>query len=412
MHVSEMAENLKSSEIIKIANQIKEKIKEGKKIHNLTIGDFDPKIFSLPEEFKEEIINAYQKKETNYPPPEGVRELREEISKFLKKKENLEYSPEDIIISGGGRPLIYATYLTTIDKNDKVIYSVPSWNNNHYCHLSGASSTIIKTKPENNFMPTAEEIHANIKGAVLIALCSPLNPTGTIFENEQLKKICDVILEENKKRSTNEKPICLLYDQIYWQLVYEKNKNPNPVSLRPEMKEYTIFIDGMTKAFAATGVRVGWAFGPKKVMNKMKSILSHVGAWAPKAEQIAAANYFKREKNVDQFLNSFKEEIYYRLERFYEGFNDLKKKGYNVDVIQPQASIYLTVKIDLEGQGKLKTNKDVNDYLLEEANIALIPFYCFGAEDSPWYRLSIGTVKKEEIKTILGNLENALKKLK
>ncbi|MBI4918914.1 aminotransferase class I/II-fold pyridoxal phosphate-dependent enzyme [archaeon] len=411
MRLSEMVETLKSSEIIQISNQIKEKIKEGKKIYNLTIGDFDPKIFSLPEDFEEEIIKAYREKKTNYPPPEGVQELREELSKVIKEKQNLEYTPGEIIISGGGRPLIYAAYQTIIDKNNKVIYPVPSWNNNHYCHLTGANQAIIKTNPENNFMPTAEEISKHIKDTVLIALCSPLNPTGTIFERTQLEEICDVIINENRRRSKEEKPVFLLYDQIYWQLTYGKI-NPDPVSLRPEMKEYTIFVDGMTKAFASTGVRVGWVFGPKEVMNKMKSILSHVGAWSPKPEQVATARFLAKKESVDEYLSNFKEEIYYRLEKFYEGFNELKKKGYKIDVIQPQASIYLTVKIDLAGQGALKTNKDVANYLIEEANIALIPFYCFGAEDSPWYRLSVGTVKKEEIKNIMGNLENALKKLK
>ena len=174
----------------------------------------------------------------------------------------------------------------------------------------------------------------------------------------------------------------------------------------------------MSKAFAATGVRVGWAFGPQKLINKMKAILGHVGAWSPKAEQVASANYLNHTDKIDDFLFSFKQDINKRLVAFYEGMISLKEKGYNVDAIPPQAAIYLTVKFDLtkhitEDGNELSTTEEVTQYLLDEAGLAIVPFYAFGASrKSPWYRLSVGTSVFEEIDELFAKLESALSKLK
>ena len=142
--VSEMAETLVGSEIIRLAGEINEKIKQGEKIYNLTIGDFNPKIFPIPLELEEEIINAYKQKQTNYPPANGILELRKTISGFLYEYENINYSPDEILIAAGARPLIYATFQTLVHPGDKIIFPVPSWNNNHYTHLSHAKPVFIK----------------------------------------------------------------------------------------------------------------------------------------------------------------------------------------------------------------------------------------------------------------------------
>jgi aspartate aminotransferase len=418
LKVSEMAENLIGSEIIKLAGEIQEKIKNGERIFNYTIGDFDPKIFPIPVELENEIISAYKNHNTNYPAANGILELRKAVSDFIREREGLDYSADEILISAGARPLIYGTFSTIIDAGDKVVFPLPSWNNNHYCHLFGAKPVYVETQPENNFMPTADEIRPFLKGATMLALCSPLNPTGTVFEKEQLEQICDLVLEENRSRGANEKPLYLMYDQVYWVLTFGETKHYNPVSLRPEMKDYTIFIDGISKAFAATGVRVGWAMGPRRIMDKMKSILSHVGAWAPKAEQVATTKYLQDKNAVDSFLTHFKKEIDERLEKFYSGFLELKKEGFRINSIAPQAAIYLTVQFDLKGmkttEGKiLSTQSDVNNYILSEAKLALVPFNAFGSShDSNWYRLSVGTCKKEEISEVFSMLRKALSKLK
>ena len=136
LKVSEIAENLAGSEILKLAADVKERISAGEHIYNFTIGDFDPDIFPIPKELQQEIAVAYKNRETNYPPANGVSALRQAISRFLLTRGQLEYNENQILVAGGARPLIYAAYQTLIDPGDIVISPVPSWNNNYYCHLS------------------------------------------------------------------------------------------------------------------------------------------------------------------------------------------------------------------------------------------------------------------------------------
>jgi aspartate aminotransferase len=170
--------------------------------------------------------------------------------------------------------------------------------------------------------------------------------------------------------------------------------------------------------FAATGVRVGWSFGPATIISKMKAILTHLGAWAPMAEQKAVAQYLGKRESIKKYLAHFKKEIEERLHRIYDGFVSLRKEGLPVDAIAPEAAIYLTIKIDLAGkktaEGKLlKNQNEVTAYILNEAKLAVVPFYAFGASpNSAWYRLSVGTCKKEEIDEMIGMLRKALQKIK
>ncbi len=415
--LSHLAQTLKGSEIVRLGAVIKEKVRQGEKIYNYTIGDFDSAIFPIPAGLENEIILAYKNGYTTYPAAEGILELREAVSGFINSREGLKYGVNEILIAAGGRPLIYALYRAIVDKGDKVIYAVPSWNNNHYVHFTDGEHVVIETKPENNFMVTAEQINKCINGATLLSLCSPLNPTGTTFEKEELESICDLVLEENNKRPECEKKLYVMYDQIYWTLCFGKTVHYNPVSLRPEMKDYTIFIDGISKAFAATGVRVGWALGPAEVLMKMRSINSHVGAWAPLAEQKAVAGYLSQTEAIDRYFIQFKSEVEARLLKIYNGFQQLKMEGFPVDAIAPQAAIYLTIRVDISGKSTgagltLEDQADVTSYLLNEARLAVVPFYAFGASaDSSWYRLSVGTCKLGEIEEMLGMLRAALKNL-
>ncbi len=284
--------------------------------------------------------------------------------------------------------------------------------------MNGGKHCIIETTPENNFMPTAEDIKNSIKDVVLICLCTPQNPTGTTLPANVLKNICEVIVSENRSRKEGEKKVYLLmlFDQMYWLLTFGKTEHHNPVSLCPEVKPYTIFIDGISKSFAATGVRVGWALGPAPVIAKMKSLLSHIGAWAPMAEQKATAGYLQKTEAVNAYLNRYKSEIEHRLVSIYNGLVKLKEKGLPIDAIAPQAAIYLTVKLDVAGRSVnghvLATQADVTNYILNEAKLAIVPFYAFGSSrSSPWYRLSVGTCNASEINDMISGLEKALEKL-
>ena len=414
--VSKLAQNLIGSEIIKIGNQVNDLKAEGAEIANLTIGDLNASLYPIPSRLKEEITKAYANNLTNYPPANGLLSLRESISNDLKNRWNLEYSVNDILVAAGSRPLIYATFKTIVDEGDKVVYPIPSWNNNHYAYLTHAKRVEVETSKENNFLPTAEDLKPHLEGAVLLALCSPLNPTGTMFTKEQLSEICELVLEENKKRGENEKPLYLMYDQIYAMLTFGE-EHFNPVSLYPELREYTIFVDGTSKCFAATGVRVGWSFGPTKVIDLMKSLLTHVGAWAPKPEQEAVAVFLEERENVDLYVDDFSGKISKSLQVLHEGIQNMKSRGFNVNSIKPMGALYLTIELNYLGKispdgTKINTSTDLVFYLIHEAGVALVPFSAFGnSSEMPWFRASVGGLSLNEIEKMLPRLENALEKL-
>lgn len=417
MKLSQLSETLIGSEIVKLGGEIREKIRLGERIFNFTVGDFDPQVFPIPKELEEEIIEAYRQHFTNYPLAEGNLDLREAIAAFTREWEGLDYSISEFLVASGGRPLIYAIFRAIVDKGDKVVYAVPSWNNNHYTHFVEGVHEVVEVGPENNFMPSARDLEPLLSGATLLALCSPQNPTGTVFTKTELEKICDLVLAENARRSPGEKKLYVMYDQMYWHLTYGDIEHVNPVSLRPAMRNYTVFVDAVSKVFAATGVRVGWSFGPAEIINKMKAILGHIGAWAPMAEQKGVARFLYKKEAIANYLHHFKGEVEERLHKIYDGLIALKKAGHQVDAVTPQAAIYLTIKIDLAGKrtaagNLLETQADVSGYLLNEAKLAVVPFYAFGAsKTSPWYRLSVGTCKKEEISEMLQLLKAALEKL-
>jgi aspartate aminotransferase len=314
--------------------------------------------------------------------------------------------------------LIYSIFLALVDPGDKVVFPAPSWNNNHYSDLTGANAVIVQTTPENNFMPTADELRPHLTGATLLALCSPLNPTGTMFKKKDLEEICDLVIAENKTRKAGAKPLYILYDQIYSQLTFGGYEHFNPVSLRPELRDVTVFVDGGSKCFAATGVRVGWGFGPANIINNMKAIVGHMGAWAPKAEQVAMAEYLRKDEIVDTFLVAFKTRIQASLTTLHEGFQALKAEGFKVDSIEPMGAIYLTVKVDYTGKTTpdgdlIKDSADVNFYLIKEAKVALVPFSAFGTDETEnWFRASVGASSLQDIEQMIPRIKEALAKLK
>lgn len=415
--VSEKAATLQGSEIIKLGNEINRRISEGHSIYNLTIGDFNPKLFPIPTELKDYIIQAYENGQTNYPPADGMKELKRAVLSFSSAHGNLPYNDDEIVIASGGRPLIYSIYQAILDPNDLVIYPVPSWNNNHYCHLSSARKAEFETSIESGFMPNAHQMEPWIQEASLIALCSPLNPSGTVFTQTQLIDICQLVLKENKRR-TNKKPLYVLFDQMYWLLRSGDTEHVDPVSLVPEMKAYTIYVDGISKSFAATGVRVGWSLGPKNIIQRLKSILGHIGAWAPRPEQVATAMFIENNDALHSYLNEMKIEMQMRFDGLYKGILQLKNDGLPINIIAPQGAIYISVQFQIIGKEtasgkKIESTEDISNFLLNEAHVAMVPFTAFGvAKGTDWFRVSLGTLAVSDIEPLLDSLKKALLSLK
>ena len=415
--VSRMAQGLIGSEILKIAADIRSMVAEGHSICNLTVGDFNPKYFPIPSELRKAIGTALEAGETNYPPSDGMLQLRKAVKNFYERRLGLDYPIESFIITAGARPAIYASYTTLIEEGDKVVYPIPSWNNNHYCHLSRATYETAICRAEDAFLPTREILHGKLQDAKLLSLCSPLNPGGTAFTREALEGICDLVLDENDRRGADERPLFIMYDQVYWMLTFGETVHYNPVSLRPELASNTIFVDGISKAFAATGVRVGWAVAAPDVAHRMSNILGHIGAWAPRAEQLATAALLLDDDAIDGYHATMIAEVEARLDLLYNGIRDLREEGFPVDAIPPMGAIYLTAQFNLIGRTTrsgtvLNTNEGSRKYLLEEARLAIVPFQAFGSdEQTGWFRLSVGAVSMDEIEAMLPRLRHALELL-
>jgi aspartate aminotransferase len=419
LRVGEMAEGLSGSEILKIASEIRALVASGQRICNLTVGDFDPRQFPIPEVLGEAVLAALRHGETNYPPANGVRELRHAVGRFYERELGLDYPLDSVLIAGGARPIIYCAYRTVCDPGDRVIYPVPSWNNNHYVHLVGAVGVPVVCRPEDRFLPTREAVCGQLAGARLLCLNSPLNPTGTAFGEEALAGICEEVLAENARRERRgERPLYLLYDHIYWMLRFGGTHHLTPPGLYPELARYTIFVDGISKAFAATGLRVGWTVGPADVIARMSHVLGHVGAWAPRAEQVATVRLLDDPGAIGRYHAEFLPALERRLDRLHRGFQEMKAQGLPVDSIPPMGAIYLTARVHPFGRSTpggepLATNEGVRRFLLQEAGVAVVPFQAFGSQDEDgWFRLSVGAASEEEIAAALPRLAAALQSLR
>lgn len=418
LKLSLLAEGLTTRSVNKLSELVDKKNQEGEKVYNFTLGDFLPNVFPIPEKLEQEIINGYLNKHTNYSYVGGVEKLRTAIANHLKFFGQFDYQKDEIIAASGARPLIYLLFQALLDPKDKIIYTVPSWNTQYFIYMANAEPIVITTKPQNDFLITPDDLKPHLKEAVLININSPLNPGGTIMDNKTLKGIFDLIVAENEDRiKHNKKPLYIFFDIIYWLLIYNEKKFTNPIKLNPKIRDYVIFIDGISKCFAATGVRVGWAFGPKIIIEKMRNILSHIGAWAPQPEQVGTANFLADHQAVSIFLEKFKKEISTRLNIFYDTMCKLKERGLPVDAIKPQGALYLSLKLDIlgaktPGNKTLSTIDDVLEYLIDEAKMAVVPFHLFGMEeDSCWYRLSVGTCSIDDARQASASLTNAMRNL-
>ena len=412
--VSHLADGLRSSAILKIAGEVRALVGEGRQILNLTVGDFSSKQFRIPRELEDGIVEALRAGESTYPPPNGLESLRTAVRDFYQRRLGLDFPVQSILIASGARPAIYALYRAVVDPGERVVFGVPSWNNDYYCQMLGALPVMIECDASTGFLPTAELLRPHVRGARLLALNSPLNPTGTVFTAEQLADICDLVLEENARRGPTERPLFVMYDQVYWMITAGGLQHVDPITLRPAIAPYVIIVDAISKAFAATGLRVGWAVAPADVIRPMNDVVGHVGAWAPRAEQVATARFLGDHAAVDRFIADLRREAELRLDAVYDGLMAMRRDGLPVEAIRPQGAIYVSARFALHGSRAsngelLKTDEDVRRFLLNEAGLAVVPFGAFGSEgDNGWFRVSIGVVSVADIEALMPRLRQVV----
>ncbi|MEL7368433.1 MAG: aminotransferase class I/II-fold pyridoxal phosphate-dependent enzyme [Myxococcota bacterium] len=417
--LSTLARALQGSEILKIAYAVRALASEGHDVLNLTVGDFNSSAFPIPSKLRDGITTALADGHSNYPPATGVLECRQAIRDLIERRLGLNYPVDAVLVVNGARPAICGAYLALLDEGEKVVFGVPSWNNHYYCTMVGAQSVAVPTRADHNFFPRVEDIEPHLADARLLCLNSPLNPTGTVIDPDELARIGRMVLDENRRRQdTGQRPLYVLFDQVYWLLVFGDARHSTPVHVNPELAKYTIIADAISKGFAATGLRVGWAVGPQDVLRKMGALLTHTGAWAPRAEQVATAALLNDDTAIDTYLAGMKEEVVVRLRMLEQAVQSVAELGWPAKAIAPQGAIYLSIRLDLKGATRadgrvIESDEDTRQFLLEEAGVALLPFRCFGLEDADaWFRASVGAVTRQECATVRDRMHRALATLR
>lgn len=405
--VTPVLNSLQPSAILALAAQVRRLKADGRAICDLTVGDFSSKHFPIPDALRQALVEALAAGHTNYPPSDGVPELKAAVARLFSRDMGIDYPSGAVVIASGARPLLYGTWRLFVDPGERSVSFVPSWNNGYYAHLTQADHTYVRTEASENFFPTVEQVRAVLPGTRLLMLNSPLNPTGTAIDAERLAGIATAVVEENARRRGG-RPVMLCYDQVYWMLTFGGVRHVNPVALVPEVAPYTVQIDALSKGFAATGLRVGWGLMPPHLVGRMSGFLGHVGAWAPRAEQVATAWLLDRPDVMVDYHRTMLAEIDARLNRLYSGVQAMRARGLPLDAIRPQGGIYLSLHVDLVGRG-FDTNHQIASFLIDKAGVAVVPFQAFDLmEDTGWFRMSVGAVGLDELDGALERLEAAV----
>jgi aspartate aminotransferase len=231
---------------------------------------------------------------------------------------------------------------------------------------------------------------------------------------EQLREIAQAIVEENAARTkAGRRHLFLMFDQVYGSLVFGSTEHHHPAALVPEIAPWLITIDGISKGLAATGLRVGWMLAAPEITSRVRDLIGHIGAWAPRPEQVATAKFLQNEPAVHAFRKQMNAAVNERLKALHAGFNAMKADGLPVECIHPQGAIYLSLRLDVVGrslEGKpLGTNEAIRKAILEHAGLAVVPFQAFGLmEETGWFRLSVGAVSMDEITQMLPRVREFL----
>ena len=363
-------------------------VSEMKDVISLGVGEPD---FDTPWHIREEGIYALEKGKTFYTSNAGLKELRVEIDNYLKRTQNISYNPDtEIIVTVGGSEAIDIGLRAMVNAGDEVIIPQPSYVSYEPCAiLAGAKPVIIDLKAENEFRLTAEELKNAItdKTRILI-LPFPNNPTGAIMERKDLEEIAKVCIEND---------IYVISDEIYGELSY-KEKHVSIASIAG-MKERTILINGFSKAYAMTGWRLGYACGPKEIIEQMVKIHQYAIMCAPTTSQYSAVEALKKGDDDVKLMR----ESYNQRRRFL--MNAFKEMG--LECFEPYGAFYVFPSIKEFGM----TSEEFAMKFLEEEHVAVVPGTAFGDSGEGFLRISYA-YSIENLKRVMERLKRFVEKLR
>jgi len=380
--------NLGTEESFEVLAKTHELERQGKKIIHLEIGEPD---FDTPKHIKEAAVRALHAGYTHYVPAAGIYELREAIAEYITKTRNVEVNPNEVIVTPGSKTAIFLAMLACINPGDEVLYPNPGYPiYESIIRLLGARPIPIPLMESNNFRLDHEYFKEHItRKTRMIIINSPENPTGEVLSDEDLKLIADC----TEKRDD----VVVLSDEIYSRLIYD-GEHKSIISL-PGMKEKTILIDGFSKTYAMTGWRLGYGIVPKKLAEKMIKLAINTYSCACAFIQIAGIEALKGpQKCVEEML----EELRRRREVIVEGLNNIK----GIKCHKPKGAFYVFPNIKETGM----KSRELANYLLEEAGVAVLPGNSFGSYGEGYLRLSFAN-SIENIKEALRRMKTAIERL-
>ena len=363
-------------------------VSEMKDAISLGVGEPD---FDTPWHIRDEGIYALEKGKTFYTSNAGLKDLRVEISNYIKRTQGVGYNPDnEILVTVGGSEAIDIGLRAVINPGDEVIIPQPSYVSYEPCAvLAGAKPVIINLKAENEFRLKPDELLNTItdKTKILI-LPYPNNPTGAIMEEDDLRAIAEII---------KEKDILVMSDEIYSALTY-KEKHTSIASL-DGMKERTILINGFSKAYAMTGWRLGYACGPKEIIEQMTKIHQFAIMCAPTTSQYAAVEALKHgDKDVEEMRQAYNQRRRFLLDAF---------RKMNLECFEPYGAFYVFPCIKEFGM----TSEEFATRFLQEEKVAVVPGTAFGECGEGFLRISYA-YSLESLKLAIGRLEKFVKKLR
>jgi len=395
--ISKRARELSPSETLKISARAKQLKREGKSVISLSAGEPD---FKTPRHVCEAAIKAIEDGFHGYTMNTGTPELREAITSKLKRDNDLEFDPSQIIVSNGAKQSLGFSMLAVVDPGDEVIIPAPYWvSYPQMVKLAEGKSVTVRTAFENDYKMTPEQLEEAITGKTkALILCSPSNPTGTRYTAEELRALADVLADHPD--------VVVLSDEIYEYITFE-GEHVGILQVAPELRERTLLVNGFSKGFAMTGWRLGYLAGPREVVAAVSKIQSQETS-APSAISQKAGEAAYR-GSLD-YVHEMREQFRKRRDFIVDALSDID----GVKCFTPQGAFYVFPDISEHlgkspGEGKtVETSTDLCMYLLEEHGLAAVPGDAFGEPDG--IRLSYASAL-EELKEGIKRLEQGLDEL-
>ena len=387
MKMSKRILEIQPSATLSISAKAKTMKAEGKPIISFSLGEPD---FNSPECASKAAIEAIGRGESHYTLNSGILELRNEVCNYYKRRFGLEYTPDEVLIASGAKPLLYEALQMLVDPGDEVLLFSPAWVSYvEQIHLAGGKDVIVDTL-KTDLIPTKEALEAVLsEKTVGMIVNSPSNPSGAIYNEETLRMIADI---------ARERDLWIIFDEIYERLVYAPAKHVNILNVAPDMRDKVILINGASKAYAMTGWRIGYALAPKPLIAKMNTLQTHLTSNASSIAQWAAWGAVKdADPDVEKMREAFEERRGVIL--------GLVRDMPYVKVRDPEGAFYIFIDVR---ESPIPDDIKFCERLLEEKFVAAVPGAAFFA---PGFVRFSYACSMENIREGMGRLKEFLKAL-